>query len=1042
MQTGLKAVPAATLFYFFTLLVTPFATAQGETGRLFIRNFDYKEYGGHQENWAVVQDKRGLMYFGNNWGILEYDTISWRLIKTEKQTSVLSMDVGSEGTIYVGLENGFGFLAPTSIGQMRFVSLRPELPESEEQVLEVWKVHATTHGTYFVTINKLYLWKKGKFQIWPITISALSTVVNDTLYFGEWQSGINFSAGGAPQFLAGTEALAQVQNYLIGPYESKKTLLLSTRERGLLKYKDRRLVPFKTDADDFLKKNQIYSSISLPGNRLLFGTIRGGVVILDSQGHILHKIDAQSGLRNDTIVAPFYNDRDGSVWLALSNGLAQVELSSPFTKFDSQTGLAGAPHAIIRYDGLLYVSTSRGVFYLTPNPEATHASFAPIQGLTTFAYGFHPTANALLVGTDKGLYQIKGIQATSLPGYPYRIYAFSPSQKKPNRLYAAIQRGVGVLEDQGGVWTYLGRVLDLNLEMTSIVVEADDSVWLGTNAFGTYRLSPLQASAHPDSQFVAEIEKYGPKDGLPEGEVNVFFHDGRVLFHTGAGLLTHNSSKRRFENDLSFGLRNGNHVGRMAVDQNAKIWTFTRRNGHSLVRVGTLANDNNYIWEDTPFRRLTDIGDIKVIYPDQNGVVWIGGTEGIIRYDSETLGFPHHVFQTVIRAVTVNGDSTIYGGSLPVDSSRLAPHKGTELHIGKAGVVLASELEHKNNAMRFEFAATSHIEPGATEFQSRLEGFNETWSPLSAESRKDYTNLPGGSYRFRVRARNVFGKIGSEDAFEFRIAPPYYRTWWAYLSYAMLAISIIMFLTRVQVKRSQREAKQALQREMERAQLREATLRAEAVELLKEREKEQMRGRIASDLHDEIGSNLSSISMISQMLQKKTGLTCKEKQRLRDVQIISQQTAQSMRDIVWFVNPKNDSLQKLFAKMRETANLLLEPIDFTFAAPDTLDHFDIDLNFRRNLFLIYKECLQNIIKHSKARKVEIMIRFSEDGTLAMRVQDDGVGFEQADIQPGNGLRHFEQRAADMNGKIAVNSGKNTGTAVCLTVKIPRSRYGL
>ncbi|MCG8608254.1 hypothetical protein MJD09_25130, partial [bacterium] len=148
---------ARTAFLLIMLVATfvepvgAFEFVRQSEGRLYLRNHDYNEYDGHPENWAVVQDQRGVLYFGNNW-ILEYDGVSWRLIRTEKETKGLSLDVDRTGIIYVGLENGFGFLAPDSLGQMRFVPLDDRLPEGAPQVTEVWKVHATTQGIYFFNV--------------------------------------------------------------------------------------------------------------------------------------------------------------------------------------------------------------------------------------------------------------------------------------------------------------------------------------------------------------------------------------------------------------------------------------------------------------------------------------------------------------------------------------------------------------------------------------------------------------------------------------------------------------------------------------------------------------------------------------------------------------------------------------------------------------------------------------------------------------------------------------------------------------------------
>ena len=203
----------------------------------------------------------------------------------------------------------------------------------------------------------------------------------------------------------------------------------------------------------------------------------------------------------------------------------------------------------------------------------------------------------------------------------------------------------------------------------------------------------------------------------------------------------------------------------------------------------------------------------------------------------------------------------------------------------------------------------------------------------------------------------------------------------------------------------------------------------------KEKEKEQIRNRIASDLHDEIGSNLSSIIMLGQVLDKTLNLQNPERERLLKIPGIARKTAESMRDIVWFINPENDSFEKLLTKMRETANVMLEgiahSIEYTNDGSDSIN----DLNFRRNLFLVYKEILHNIVSHALATEVKIRLNHN-DHQFSLIVVDNGVGFNPENEFKGNGLRNYRYRANEMKGEIVIQSRPGHGTRVALYVKIP------
>jgi signal transduction histidine kinase/ligand-binding sensor domain-containing protein len=353
------------------------------------------------------------------------------------------------------------------------------------------------------------------------------------------------------------------------------------------------------------------------------------------------------------------------------------------------------------------------------------------------------------------------------------------------------------------------------------------------------------------------------------------------------------------------------------------------------------------------------------------------------------------------------------------------------------------QLRYDQNVFSFDFTALNFTNPGKNQYAYNLEGFHEDWINLGNERTARFTNLDPGEYIFRVKGANNHG-IWNEAGASVRIIiiPPWWRTTWAYITYILIFGMVLIALFRFELRRRQRKTEQHLQREKELRSLEEAEHRAvvaelqnKAAEAQKEKEKEQMRSRIASDLHDEIGSNLSSIALISHMLEEKVKLQQTFKVRLQDIQRIARLTAESMRDIVWFINPENDDMDKLLKKMRETANLLLEQTNFEFNMPGSGITFQGDLNFRRNLYLIYKESLQNIIKHAGATKIEINFQQS-DHHLHLLIRDNGKGFNTQLSNSGNGLKNIQRRAGEMGAVIDIRSGDQKGTEISLSAEIP------
>ena len=202
-----------------------------------------------------------------------------------------------------------------------------------------------------------------------------------------------------------------------------------------------------------------------------------------------------------------------------------------------------------------------------------------------------------------------------------------------------------------------------------------------------------------------------------------------------------------------------------------------------------------------------------------------------------------------------------------------------------------------------------------------------------------------------------------------------------------------------------------------------------------EEEKAMVRSRIASDLHDEIGSNLSSISVASQMIQKNAYLQEAHRRLIEDITVAAKETAESMREIVWFVNPEHDRAEDLVLKMHETAARMLQGIDFSFESGESKFISRQDLQFRRNLFLIFKEVLNNVVKHSGATRVIINLD-EKAGRFCLEITDNGVGFEERTVSlfAGNGIKNLRKRSAEIGCRLKISTSPGRGTAVLLTMK--------
>jgi signal transduction histidine kinase len=200
----------------------------------------------------------------------------------------------------------------------------------------------------------------------------------------------------------------------------------------------------------------------------------------------------------------------------------------------------------------------------------------------------------------------------------------------------------------------------------------------------------------------------------------------------------------------------------------------------------------------------------------------------------------------------------------------------------------------------------------------------------------------------------------------------------------------------------------------------------------------KVRFRLAGDLHDEIGANLGSIGLNAELLQQDSSLSPKQREELSGLHRLAAQTTQSVRDLVWFINPEFDNTTGMLLRMKDVAGVQLAGREWHFDAANLVADRALSPEFRRNVFFIFKEALHNIAKHSGASKVEVLLRDAGNG-LEMIVQDNGRGLPSFDGTAGHGMKSMRRRAAELGGSLEVGGGQGQGTRVVLRAPFESNR---
>lgn len=350
----------------------PAAEPLRELGRPFLQNFALRDYHAHNQNWAVVQDAQGILYFGNKNVVLEYDGVSWRKILIGSTTYVrgLAIDPGS-GTIFLGGVGELGYLQSSPGGEKQFVSLRERLPGDARDFRDIRRVYALAAGVFFVADQQVMRWRDGIFTVWkfPGASRLRSHFAGGQLYLQQQALGL-LRLEGDGFVPASTDALFQrVQVTLLTP-STDGSFIVGTLDDGLFTLREGAVAPLPTEIDGFLKTKKITRGLRLGDGSLGIATASSGLAVIGADGQFRTRIDESIDLQNDTIL-DLFEDREGGLWLCLNSGITRVEVGSPLSIFDAANGLKRATvRDVLRFNGVLYFAAGDGIYRLIPAEPA------------------------------------------------------------------------------------------------------------------------------------------------------------------------------------------------------------------------------------------------------------------------------------------------------------------------------------------------------------------------------------------------------------------------------------------------------------------------------------------------------------------------------------------------------------------------------------------------------------------------------------------------------------------------------------------------
>ena len=1021
------------LFLVLFFLIPSNLYSETDIGCKFLKNYSYLEYDHHFQNWGMAQAKNGIIYVANQAGVLEFDGVSWRPIGIPIYAPVRSLTIDATGTVYIGGKGEIGYLAPDERGTLKYNSLLGCLPDDKKIFSDVWKTYTSKKGIYFQASEFLLRWDSKQMKVWePVENFHFSFFCKETLFIRQKNVGLMQMDNDSLRLVPGGEIFAAKKIYMLVPYNSMD-ILIGTDNEGLYIYNGTSIIPFPTGVDDYLKRYKLYHGICLSTGDFALATLGGGLVIIDPHGRIKHIFNKSYGLQDEMIYYVF-EDKQENLWLCLSNGISKIEYNSPISIYDERSSLSGMVLSVVRRHDKLYVGTINGLYYLE-----SPFKFRLIPGISGSCWDLCSIDDLILTATSEGVFSLKKDITTVKFIKKDPSYVVLPSKYHPGRAWCGTRQGLVVLFQENGQWREEHRFEVINQEIRSIVEDKKRTVWLGTLTGNVFKVDFDHDIRHP------VIARYDNSHGLPDGEIYAAWAAGHVVFATQKGIFRFDDEKKKFVPEGMLGAEftggpDSKHVFRLVEDKSKNIWFHSQSiNYQAFPQPGESFKINSQ-----PFRRIPPNIQVNNIYPDPDGKnIWFASLKGLIRYDTTIKKNYQQNFQTIIRRVLAN-ETLIFDGF--------------KNKISQTGKAFFTMIEYKDRNLYFEFAAPSFEAETETQYQCYLEGYDKDWSAWKKESKRNYTNLDSGLYTFRVRARNVYQHQGDEDVFRFEILLPWYKTWWAFLSYVSLSflLTYLIFKWRRSVKLE--KEKQRLEK-IVKERTKEINEKNKQLEEQSEKLKEmdQVKSRFFANISHEFRTPLTLIiSPLEQMLSQDRD---KEQKKELNVMLRNSQRLLTLINQLLDLSRIDSGSMRLHAGYQNIVPFLKEILEAFrgLALQNRLNlefvpgEEDISLYFDApKIEEVMYNLLINAIKFTPAGgKITVSVSKQEgkpQDFVKMSVRDTGIGipesqldhifdrFYQADTLKkgghkgtGIGLALVKELIKLHHGEISVNSQEGKGT---------------
>lgn len=804
------------LFFILILLISITAFSQvNKYGVPFITNYSPKKYNAHPQNWAITQDNRGVMYFGNGNGVLEYDGINWDLIDVTNKSTVWSLDSDTTGIVYVGAVDEFGCLLPNKKGKLKYHSISSFIDSLDIQISIIRRTFVIKDKVYFLSPTTLfeiqlpvskYIYnnanEKPIINIWQSkTAFIIGYKANNNLFVREKDHGLKVLKNG--ELVKSKECALLKENKInprvLAPLNRDSYFVVS--KNGVYHLFDTTILELPSSQNKYIQSTSVYIGCKSSNNNYTIGTLNKGIFTIDQRGNLLSTIDRNSNLGDNQIFWIKY-DKQNLLWAGTNNGISKIEINSPIKKIVEEFGIKSVVADIINHNGREYISTSYGIYVLEPN-TSENTKFELIENTNFQCWDLikiEPNLNfpngILLAGTTFGIYQIENKTATKIEDKDFTDITYSLIQGSDSGLYIGTEKGLLYADFKKNGFNKVKKIPQIKSSIFYLEIDSKGNIWVPTDYNGIYKISQKK------SKFL--VHYYDTIAGLPQMEqLNVCNTSLGVLICSNSGIYIYEAQSDEFKPFNLFGREfcdgSISVISVKEFDKNKYIINYTNnysKGDKNEILILRQKNDSTYEKLYKPFARLPQM-TVTDIYADSSGIIWIGGTEGLFTYNSNIKVDYGEPFNALIRKTIIGEDSVIFNGTYyDLDKNDKIISASTNQPSE-----LIPTLEYHSNDISFYYTATFFEKNNECKYSYFIEGYSNKWSEWNSKTEKEYTNLSEGEYTFMVKAKNIYDTESSIAKYNFIILPPWYRTIWAYIAYVIIGILLVWIIIKLYTRK-------------------------------------------------------------------------------------------------------------------------------------------------------------------------------------------------------------------------------------------------